>query len=161
VKQFIVDVPYLWIYVFQFAVFFRSAFDLLIVDKLFGAGYKKWVRRLWQFHLLLASIAFLLSVINPDYFTVTKGIFEKLSALEVLLIFAIVVRIFFRSVEAKIYAVGFLAMAGLMVRDLLVFIGVIYLDTFYLLGHIGQFALVIAVGIIFIMRQIREKRESL
>ncbi|MEB1808853.1 MAG: 7TM-DISM domain-containing protein [Bacillaceae bacterium] len=149
-KQFIIDVPYVWIYVFQIAVFFRSAFDLMIIDKLFGPGYKKWVRRLWQIHLGLAVIAFTLSVINPDYFTMTKGIFEKLSGFEVLLILAIVIRVFLRNTDAKIYAVGFLLMAGFMVRDLLVFTGVIYLKEFYLLGHIGQFALVLAIGIILV-----------
>ncbi|MDE5415050.1 7TM diverse intracellular signaling domain-containing protein [Alkalihalobacterium chitinilyticum] len=149
-KQFIIDVPYVWIYVFQIAVFFRSAFDLMIIDKLFGPGYKKWVRRLWQIHLGLAVIAFTLSVTNPDYFTVTKGIFEKLSGFEVLLILAIVIRVFLRNTDAKIYAVGFLFMAGFMIRDLLVFTGVIYLKEFYLLGHIGQFALVLAIGIILV-----------
>lgn len=152
-KQLIIDFPYLWIYVFQIAVFFRSAFDLIIIDQLFGPGKKKWIRRLWQIHLLLAIVAFILSMINPDYFTLTKGIFEKLSGIEVLLILGIVIRVFLRNVEAKIYAIGFLAMAGFMVRDLLVFTGVIYLDRFYLLGHIGQFILVLAIGVILMLKE--------
>ncbi|WP_216828718.1 7TM-DISM domain-containing protein [Alkalihalobacterium elongatum] len=159
-KQFIVDAPFLWIYVFQIAVFFRSAFDLLIIDKLFGPGYKNWVRRLWQIHLALAVVAFTLSIVNPDYFTLTKGIFEKLSGFEVLLILGIVIRVFIRSIDAKIYAVGFLFMAGFMIRDLLVFTGVIYLKEFYLLGHIGQFILVLAIGIILV-RQRREDQNRL
>ncbi|WP_209121335.1 hypothetical protein [Alkalihalobacillus sp. BA299] len=152
-KQLIMDIPYLWIYVFQIAVFFRSAFDLVIVYKLFGPGYKKFVRRLWQIHLTLATFAFLLSIINPDYFTLTKGIFEKLSAFEVLIILGIVIWNLMKSTEAKLYAVGFLAMAGFMVRDLLVFTGVIHLTEFYLLGHSGQFILIVMVGIILIRRE--------
>ena len=152
-KQYIIDIPYFWIYVFQLAVYFKSAFDLIVIDKLFGPGKKNWLRRLWQIHLLLAIIAFTLSLVNPDYFTMTKGIFEKLSGLEVLLILGIVIRVFFRNLEGKIYTIGFLAMAGFMVRDLLVFTGLIYLDRFYLLGHIGQFILVLAIGIILVMRE--------
>ncbi|WP_096199772.1 hypothetical protein [Bacillus sp. FJAT-45350] len=156
-KQLIIDYSFLWIYVFQLAVFFGSAFDLMILDKLFGPGYKKIIRRLWQIHLGLALVAFTLSIVNPDYFTITKGIFEKLSGFEVLIILIVVIRIFTKSLEAKIYAIGFLAMAGFMVRDLLVFTGVIYLDKFYLLGHIGQFILILAVGIILIIKHEKEK----
>ncbi len=158
-KQLIIDYPYVWIYVFQLAVFFRSAFDLMIIDKLFGPGYKKLVRRLWQIHLTLASIAFTLSIINPDYFTFTKGIFEKLSAFEVLFILVIITRLLLKNMEAKIFTIGYIAMAGFMIRDLLVFTGVIYLEKFYLLGHIGQFALIIAVGIILMKRhqEVRKK----
>ncbi|OLO28982.1 hypothetical protein BTR23_16535 [Alkalihalophilus pseudofirmus] len=152
-KQLIIDVPFLWIYIFQIAVFFRTAFDLLIIDKLFGPGYKKFVRRLWQVHLVLAVGAFILSIVNPDFFTMTKGIFEKLSGFEVLIMFLIVIRIFMKNIEAKLYAIGFLFMAGFMVRDLLVFTGVIYLNEFYLLGHIGQFIMVLAVGFILIKKQ--------
>ncbi|WP_088105885.1 hypothetical protein [Halalkalibacter urbisdiaboli] len=156
-KQLIFDYSYIWIYVFQLAVYFRSAFDFFVIDKLFGPGYKKIVRRIWQLHVTLATIAFILSLVNPDFFTYTKGVFEKLSAFEVLIAFIIVIRLFLKSMEGKLFALGYMAMAGFMVRDLLVFTGVLYLDRFYLLGHIGQFALVVAVGIILIMRH-REVR---
>lgn len=151
-KQFLFDYPYMWVYLFQLAVFFRSVFDLMLVDSLFGPGYKKLIRRLWQIHLLLASIAFVLSMINPDHFTWTKGIFEKLSAIEVLIVLGIAAIVFFRNMEAKIFTIGYLAMAGFMVRDLLVFTGVIYLDQFYLVGHVGQFILLLAVGIILMIK---------
>jgi len=49
--------PVLWYYMLFLGFLFFPPAVLAFVDQIFGPGYKKFIRRLWQLHLLIALIA--------------------------------------------------------------------------------------------------------
>lgn len=130
----------------------------LFCEQVLGSGYKRIVRRMWQLHVLIAVLAFLLDVTNV--FPIPYG-FNYLFAL-LLVEFAIIVLISVKaaykgSFEARVFSVG-LAIATLIATyDILVEIGV--LPMWYTFSTWGTMLFIISLGYILEHRFAEARRQ--
>jgi signal transduction histidine kinase len=126
VRFLFLDNPFFWYYLNGLAQFIFPVGIFLFYEKIFGAGYKYFFRRVWQFFLILAIILISLEILNvisfPDYFQyfIMLFIVATISSMGRVLIFA-----YRGNVEARIFSIGFFLFGFFGVRDMLMGLGVL------------------------------------
>lgn len=119
-KQLLLDRPRFWFYLAMVARLFLPLFLLRLFEDLFGSGWKKIIRRLWQFHILYCIGGLLLEQIGllPKFIIATHT--------DKLLLFYLLITVLFStyfalkgSIDARIYSPGFCAGLGLGIHDVI------------------------------------------
>ncbi|MFZ5985747.1 MAG: ATP-binding protein [Bacillota bacterium] len=119
----------------QYEDFLHSSFDLFIIiffisitfffEQIFGAGYKKIIRRSWQVLIAIMLVLIFVITLKPGGFivyiaTYTVGILTILQF--VLLVTAAVYYSFKGSLDAKIFMAGFSTFALVLTAEMMIFL---------------------------------------
>ena len=147
VAQFFVDLPAIRYYA-SFGSFYLAPIGLFIFcEQVLGPGYKSVIRRMWQLHIPISVIGFLLDVINVLPIPYVLSYLFSLMIIESCIIIIISVNAAHKgSFEAKIFNVGMAVMMLAAVHDMLVVIGVI--PMWYMIFVWGQLGFMISLGYI-------------
>ncbi|MCP4134520.1 MAG: PAS domain-containing protein [bacterium] len=114
-----IDFPIPLIYIQLISLYLVPVGAGLLVEGLFGAGYKSIVRRVWQFYLAFACSALVLSYCNVISLVSSIPYF-LFSLVPGILIFLFVIFFFVRkgNLEAKIFLGGFVILAVCSILDI-------------------------------------------
>ncbi|MFZ5643418.1 MAG: GGDEF domain-containing protein [Bacillota bacterium] len=149
VKQLFFNDPLLWSYMLVLTLLPSTGFDFMLMEKLFGAGYKSIVRRIWQIHFMYSFFAVIIVLANPSHISPVTGFHEFISSLEAVAAIIIVSRIYLMGVDGKVFAIGYFTSMLFFLIDMLIDLEILHI---YYKAHWGAFLFVIAVSIILVRR---------
>lgn len=122
IKQVLFDAPLAWLYAEHGSLYLTPVSIGIFIERLFGAGPYRLVRRGWQVHLAYAVLGILAGAVNPSWlreWILTP--FQIMMALYLILISAVIVMEARRGdLEARIAAGGIIVAIGFGIYDLAV-----------------------------------------
>ena len=147
ISQLFVESPAVRYYA-SLSSFYLSPIALfLFCEQVLGPGYKSVVRRMWQLHIPIPVIGFLLDVTNVLPIPYALPYFFTLLVVECGIIVPISVNAAYKgSFEARVFNVGLAIFALFAIHDMLVIIGVI--PMWYMISTWGTLAFIISLGYI-------------
>ncbi|MFC1717060.1 ATP-binding protein [Candidatus Poribacteria bacterium] len=147
VGQFFVKFPAIRYYAAFGSFYLASIGQFIFCEQVLGSGYKRVIRRMWQLHIPIAVIGFLLDATNVLPIPYLLNYLFVLLIVELCIIIIISVNAAHKgSFEAKIFNVGMAVMMLSAVHDMLVAIGVI--PMWYMLFVWGELGFMISLGYI-------------
>ncbi len=152
-------IPYLFDYLNLSFVFLLPVSLAYFFEQVFGAGYKRMVRRIWQIHLAYAVVTISLAMWIGQY--IDNPFFIMTFASALFLMFTAIKAAHGGNPEARIFTVGMVIFTVLLFRDLLMGLGVLpgfrLLHPWGTLVFIGALIVIIARRFTEAQRQLQEK----
>jgi signal transduction histidine kinase len=103
----LVPAPVFWYYALFISFFLFPPALIAFVDQVIGPGYKSFVRRLWQFHLVIAVIAIVLEVLDVIPMPSMQSYLRFLWIIDLLAILVVSLHAAIKGrIEARIFTAG-------------------------------------------------------
>lgn len=150
INQILIPDPLFWSYATVIFLFPRPALEFLMIEYLFGQGYKKYIRRLWQVNLAVAAALLAWALFSADNLIAAMGAFELLQGAAILFQIVIVARLLSKSTDGRIFALGFSLMLLAGLHDILVDNQIISVSRY--VSHWGDLSHLAAIALIIIRR---------
>ncbi len=161
------EAPFIQLFVESPAVRYYARFSpfylgtiafFLFCEQVLGSGYKRVVRRMWQLHVLISVIGFLLDVTNVFPIPYIVPYLFALLLVEFAIIVPISVNAAYKgSFEARVFSVGMAIVALFVINDILIDFGVI--PMWFLFSTWGTMIFIISLGYILEHRFAEAQRQ--
>ena len=145
--QLFVESPVIRYYARFSPFYFGSMAFFLFCEQVLGSGYKRVVRRMWQLHILILVIGFLLDATNVLPIPYATPYLFALLLVEFAIIVPIAVNAAYKgSFEARIFSLGLAIATLLAFHDILIDLGAI--PMWYMFSTWGTTIFIISLGYI-------------